>query len=249
MIKFFRKIRYDLIEKNKTGKYLKYALGEIVLVVIGILIALQINNWNENRKMLINEKITLNKFLQDLKLDSTYFQINLKRIEVINDLHLDLYNIGFKDDQEIELKEPNYIRRHLIYHPTAKENNLAIISKINNERIIENIQKYFRDMDDTQEAIDEHEIVVFEIRAFLRQRKIHNTSGWFESNMNLENPENPSTPQIITGEKLKQLSKDGDFQQLLFESSVKLSEMKHQLNSLTEKNSELIDNIKKYLND
>ena len=38
------------MSENKTGKYLKYAIGEIVLVVIGILIALQINNWNENRK-------------------------------------------------------------------------------------------------------------------------------------------------------------------------------------------------------
>ena len=53
MIKVFRKIRYELMEKNKTGKpafpavrYLKYAIGEIVLVVIGILIALSINNWN-----------------------------------------------------------------------------------------------------------------------------------------------------------------------------------------------------------
>jgi len=51
MIKFFRKIRYDLMEKNKTGKYLKYAIGEIVLVVIGILIALSINNWNEQTKI------------------------------------------------------------------------------------------------------------------------------------------------------------------------------------------------------
>ena len=50
MIKFFRKIRQNLLMENKTGKYLKYAIGEIVLVVIGILIALQINNWNENRK-------------------------------------------------------------------------------------------------------------------------------------------------------------------------------------------------------
>ena len=49
MIKFFRKIRYDLIEKNKTGKYLKYAIGEILLVMIGILLALQINNWNSKR--------------------------------------------------------------------------------------------------------------------------------------------------------------------------------------------------------
>ena len=50
MIKFFRKIRYNLMEQNKTGKYLKYAIGEIILVVIGILIALSINNWNEDRK-------------------------------------------------------------------------------------------------------------------------------------------------------------------------------------------------------
>ena len=50
MIKFFRQIRYNLMNENKMGKYFKYAIGEIVLVVIGILIALSINNWNEGRK-------------------------------------------------------------------------------------------------------------------------------------------------------------------------------------------------------
>jgi len=50
MIKFFRKIRQNLLMENKTGKYFKYAIGEIVLVVIGILIALSINNWNEQVK-------------------------------------------------------------------------------------------------------------------------------------------------------------------------------------------------------
>ena len=50
MINFFRKIRRDLIANSKSYKYFKYAIGEIVLVVLGILIALQINNWNEERK-------------------------------------------------------------------------------------------------------------------------------------------------------------------------------------------------------
>ena len=50
MIKFFRKIRQNLLSEGKTGKYLKYAIGEIVLVVFGILIALQINTWNEDYK-------------------------------------------------------------------------------------------------------------------------------------------------------------------------------------------------------
>jgi len=50
MIKFFRNIRKSLISEGKTTKYMKYAIGEIILVVIGILIALQVNNWNEERK-------------------------------------------------------------------------------------------------------------------------------------------------------------------------------------------------------
>ena len=51
MLKLFRKIRQELLEKGKVQQYLLYAIGEIFLVVIGILIALQINNWNENRKL------------------------------------------------------------------------------------------------------------------------------------------------------------------------------------------------------
>jgi len=52
MIKFFRKIRQNSIKEDKLVNYLKYAIGEIVLVVIGILIALQINTWNERNKLL-----------------------------------------------------------------------------------------------------------------------------------------------------------------------------------------------------
>jgi len=63
MIKFFRNIRKRHLMENKISKYLKYAIGEIVLVVIGILIALSINNWNESRKDAIREK----EILQDLK--------------------------------------------------------------------------------------------------------------------------------------------------------------------------------------
>ncbi|WP_334114089.1 DUF6090 family protein [Paucihalobacter sp.] len=65
MIKFFRQIRKKLIEQSKIRSYLFYAIGEIVLVVIGILIALQINNWNEDRKISIQEYNALNNIYRD----------------------------------------------------------------------------------------------------------------------------------------------------------------------------------------
>jgi hypothetical protein len=55
MIKFFRRIRQKLLEQNRFSKYMFYATGEILLVVIGILIALQVNTWNEKRKQEILE--------------------------------------------------------------------------------------------------------------------------------------------------------------------------------------------------
>ena len=61
--------------ENKTGKYFKYAIGEIVLVVIGILIALGINNWNENRKDGIQEKIVLKSLLENLELAKTQSEL------------------------------------------------------------------------------------------------------------------------------------------------------------------------------
>ena len=69
MIKFFRKIRQNLLVENKTGKYFKYAIGEIVLVVIGILIALQINNWNEKRKAKSYESQVYKQIYNDIITD------------------------------------------------------------------------------------------------------------------------------------------------------------------------------------
>jgi len=63
------------MEKNKTGKYLKYAIGEILLVVIGILIALSINNWNENKKKKETVKVYLQNFVEDLKDDKKNMEL------------------------------------------------------------------------------------------------------------------------------------------------------------------------------
>ena len=71
MIKFFRKIRQKLISENKFSKYLIYAIGEIVLVVIGILIALQINNRNDLSKLEDKKQLYYDQLLIDISKDTT----------------------------------------------------------------------------------------------------------------------------------------------------------------------------------
>ncbi len=69
MIKFFRKIRRSLLTSGKIRSYILYAVGEIILVVIGILLALQISNWNEEYKDRQHEKTYYCKLLDDVNQD------------------------------------------------------------------------------------------------------------------------------------------------------------------------------------
>jgi hypothetical protein len=84
MIKFFRKIRQNLLIKNKTGKYFKYAIGEIVLVVIGILIALSINNWNEGRKLENDKKKLMHALKQEFSTNKVALENHLSGLNKHN---------------------------------------------------------------------------------------------------------------------------------------------------------------------
>lgn len=106
MIKFFRRIRQNLLSEGKTGKYFKYAFGEIILVVIGILIALQINNWNEDRKLSNELSASLIAIKNELEQDIVYYQelieSNIDRVDFLNSLSKGEYD-------NIELKRTSFV--------------------------------------------------------------------------------------------------------------------------------------------
>jgi len=79
MFRFFSKMRYKLAAENRVAKYLRYAIGEILLVVIGILIALQINNWNADRMDRKKEREYLVNFLEEMKRDSVFLNVFWKK--------------------------------------------------------------------------------------------------------------------------------------------------------------------------
>ena len=103
MIKFVRNIRQNLLSDAKTGKYLKYAIGEIFLVVLGILIALSINNWNEDRKTANTEIEYLIRLRSDLANDTVYYHRRIKYAERVIADHKKAFQIA-----HTEIKSPRH---------------------------------------------------------------------------------------------------------------------------------------------
>lgn len=99
MLRFFRKMRQALVPENRFGRYFFYAIGEIVLVVIGILIALQINKWNEEKKAKTLEYEFLQQMQLDLKADVKWFNREIGRLDKAI-LSLEYISIAILSDSE-----------------------------------------------------------------------------------------------------------------------------------------------------
>jgi hypothetical protein len=121
MIPFFRKTRKKMADDNKPIKYMRYAIGEIALLVIGILIALQINTWNEERKDSKKEFILLKQMKADFETNQQFIEEGLEEVKIHTImLQLTLNHTG----PEVEMPEPeildsidnlNYTALELVY--------------------------------------------------------------------------------------------------------------------------------------
>lgn len=104
MINFFRKIRKRLANQNQFVKYSRYAIGEIVLVMVGILLALQVNNWNLSRLEAKEAKNYISRLSEDLKNDTYYLKNEIEYSKRDSDsLFLFLKQMHEKQESHFEL--------------------------------------------------------------------------------------------------------------------------------------------------
>ena len=144
MIKFFRKIRQNLLLEGKTEKYLKYAIGEIVLVVIGILIALQINNWNEHNKKKQDERILLMAVLENLELDSVSLASLVHNQARILDVHKKLIGITKGSNTSEDIENLGLLRRSLPNRLTLKSNYPELSNQVLDETVKSAVLNYYQ---------------------------------------------------------------------------------------------------------
>ena len=163
MIKFFRQIRQSLINQNRTKKYLLYALGEIILVVIGILIALSINNWNNNRLNKNLEKRALISLKNDLHLQETIIQ---KQIDKENffmtyaDSCFNMLNSNIEVNRLAVLLDTLSVRLTFVANK-ATFNNMGAGGKsavISNPELHKDIVEYYQFLDYTESVVNHNNL-------------------------------------------------------------------------------------------
>ena len=180
MIKFYRKIRQNLLAEGKTGKYLKYVIGEILLVVIGILIALQVNNWNEKRKLKADELTLYTNLLGDIKKAYERNESIRNRITSYQDVHYQVYNESKGRSEFDSTMYYDFMQWTLPYKIDISEKYGDNINNITNENLRSVLVSYMSIEKGVKIAYDQ--LIDFkktQLRPFFSKYGIYNTESSF----------------------------------------------------------------------
>ncbi len=185
MIKFFRQIRQQSLKENKTSKYLKYAIGEIVLVVIGILIALSINNWNQDRTNRTEEQNYYKNIQRQLNEDKNGIEGNIDYNSSFLAQFLYAIEIIEKNDRssidslaKISLnlqKSSDFHRQSNIYQAMVNSGEIKLLK---NQKIVERLQHleeiyiYINKLEETHSQA----VMTFVVPNIVSSIKVHSMS-------------------------------------------------------------------------
>lgn len=183
MLTFFRKIRFGLLAGGHTSKYLKYALGELFLVVVGVFIALQVNNWNEDRQARLLERELINDIIDDLQIDRQNIINMLERGRIKQATHLRLYHESIMENSTEE-QEPftSHILETFSVISQTWDNHKNSVDRISDNDVGSSLNQYFRVYQTLLDHIDIHNRTVLEeLRRFAREKEILDLTTIFAS--------------------------------------------------------------------
>lgn len=153
MIKIFRNIRKTLLAEGNTVKYLKYAIGEIILVVIGILIAVQINHWYTSVNQAKQEQFYLKKLVQNISEDTEYLQERIQEMDsaaiLLKQLKTEIESPAYK---EFTFNSAVVVKLISIYRFSPQKStmdNLISTGKldlIRNQAVVDSLFVYYNDL-------------------------------------------------------------------------------------------------------
>ena len=229
------------MEQKKIRSYLFYALGEVALVMIGILLALQVNNWNETRKENLKEVEILSYAIENFKADSLSLNKIINNANSILKVQNDLIKLSKGQLQESDIGNLNAIRKSEPNQIISKKINLDLPNQVRSEKLKKAILDYFLDADALEFTIlNYNQLMEQSIRPFLGQKKLMIYGAEIGDN-------GLSNSNLINLDRFFLEFKNEEIQQILFETTIKIYIFKNTAERLSNKNSELLHMIYEYL--
>ncbi len=233
-------------------------LIEILVIIIGILAAFTLNNWNDVRNTRKQENVLLSNFLEDVKLDSHALNSYQNRIATQSILNQKLFLVSKGNKPIHEIENLNIIRWNMNIGHIAYSNNPEIATNLSSETIRKAIREYYSRITLHDFIVKEYNHVIIDIvRPFLRSKKILETDGIFARStfdtidhelFIFQDSQKISNSPTIDQEKFSMIASSEEFEQVLFEISAKTGVLEREYVSLKAANQELIAIIKEFLN-
>lgn len=245
MLRFFRQLRQSLLAENRFSKYLLYAAGEILLVVIGILIALQIDTWNSNRADRLHEGLLVKNIIQDLTDDGAMLSQLIQQAQSRQNIHIQLYDATREASAGHDGE--NFSSEYLEFIDLVSQtwdnhkNSPQLISDL---EIRNQLNKYLSNYQKASKYVDINNSNVTEAREFNKEYDIINLEVVFQSS-----PDNQDfdPSRFLDSEQLRKTLKTGAFDEVVVELFLGLQDSLQWLKILHRQNETLIASLYAYL--
>jgi hypothetical protein len=238
-----RRIRKEMVNKKQFSIYLAYAVGEIILVVLGILIALQIDDWNRERELNEEELESYQIIVADLKRDSTLFVAYKRSYNTYLDTYFQMNEIK-KGRGSFNTVLPDHLVSNIQFNPVMGDNHQTNIEKIRNRKIREQINNYFGRINQVEQATEEFNgFITQESRPFfLKEQEIFQNATVFDSHDKIFPPfKRVSTIDTV---KLGKIMPHPYFLPILSQLRMSIGFYLASLELTMEENHKLIQNLK-----
>ena len=236
--------------KVLSQKWPEYLL-EILVLIIGIYGAFALESWNDRRNQQAEERIFLTNVYENLRIDSVQFVYYEKQYQMIETLHVQLYQIGIKNEQVDSLIDPLMIRRSLYFKQLVDTDLADRAQTLLNTQIKQELIDYGKRVVDLEDVYKgQLEGIILETRAYLSQHRVYNTDRWFEVKNKVAKGytfDEFDGQNIVDKDLLIALSKTKEFQQRLFELNLKWNEFYSRLTIIMEARNQLQDLLEQEL--
>ena len=243
MLRLLNQFKKNLLKEGKIKSFIFYTIGEVFLVVLGIWIALQIDNWSEHQKNIAKEKEHYEDIILDLRKDSVMLQSRIARAKMQLDVYYELNNATQSPSQLDDEVFADFLVMTITFDPITQQNHQQTIQELEAQAIRNSLNIYFANEYRVREASSEfNELISQRSRPFfLEEMNAFNMNGVFMEEKYKFPP--MMRKRTLDNDKIRKAMGEADFLPLVAQLRMSLGWFLIEIEDLAKENARLISTL------